>query len=42
MTEETKHPLYGKPWTIKAKHKTYELAQSEIQQILNSEDNIQR
>jgi len=36
MSEENKNPLYGKPWKISGKYKTYEEAFTEVQQIMNS------
>tara|TARA_R110002074_G_scaffold148580_1_gene300079 strand:+ start:870 stop:1130 length:261 start_codon:yes stop_codon:yes gene_type:complete len=41
LSEENKDPLYGKPWTIFKKCKTYEQAYAEVQQILNSDQKYQ-
>ena len=36
LSEENKDPLYGKPWTISRKCRTYEEAFTEVQLIMNS------
>ena len=41
MSEENVDPLYGKPWKNFATCKTYEKASEELQQLMNTSQNIQ-